>query len=324
MENPKIIICDCDHKDVNTEKAVFDAAGLPYKWCHCMTQDEVIAECQGAKCFLNQYVRMDEKMFRAIPTLKFIVRYGVGVDNVNLDDATKYGVQVCNVPDYGTNEVADHALSLMLSVCRKTYMVANLTKEGVWDYIRTVPVHRVSTRTVGIIGVGRIGTAFAERVHALGCRVIAFDTANGKPSYHHPDFIEFKATMDEVLAQADVISMHCSLNEQTKGIMDAAAFSKMKDGSVFLNVARGALVDEDALEAALSSGKLSGAGIDVVCAERLPKESPLYAHPNVVVTPHMAWYSEESAVELNRKCAEETVRFMRGEPVHYPVNKPNK
>lgn len=321
MENPKIIICDCDHKDVETEKAIFDAAGMDFKWLHCTTQEAVIEQCQGAVCFLNQYTRMDRKIFEAIPTLKFIVRYGVGVDNVNLEDATEYGVQVCNVPDYGTNEVADQALALVLSLTRKTYMIGNMTKAGVWNYIESVPVHRLSTRTVGIIGAGRIGQAFAHRVHALGCKVIAYDV---NPDKQLPDFVERKATMDEVLAEADILSLHCGLDPTTKGMMNDETFGKMKDGAYFINVARGGLVDEDALERALSSGKLSGAGIDVVCAEPLSKDSPLFRHENVVVTPHMGWYSEESAVELNRKCAEETVRFLTGEPVHYPVNTPKK
>ncbi|MCQ4864515.1 C-terminal binding protein [Pseudoflavonifractor phocaeensis] len=318
--NPKIIICDCDHKDVDTEKAVFDAAGMDFRWLHCMSQDEVIEQCQGAVCFLNQYVRMDEKIFKAIPSLRMVVRYGVGVDNVNLADATRYGVQICNVPDYGTNEVADQALALMLSLTRKTYMIGNMTRAGVWNYIESVPVHRLSTRTVGILGVGRIGAAFARRVHTLGCRVVAYDVRYGESGRVFPDFIEFKPTMDGVLAQADILSLHCALTEESRGMMNAAAFSKMKEGAFFINVARGGLVDEDALEGALSSGRLAGAGIDVVNAEPLSGESPLFRHENVVVTPHMGWYSEESAEELNRKCAEEVVRFLRGEAVRCPVN----
>lgn len=318
--NPKIIICDCDHKDVDTEKAVFDAAGMDFRWLHCMSQDEVIEQCQGAVCFLNQYVRMDEKIFKAIPSLRMVVRYGVGVDNVNLADATRYGVQICNVPDYGTNEVADQALALMLSLTRKTYMIGNMTRAGIWNYIESVPVHRLSTRTVGILGVGRIGAAFARRVHTLGCRVVAYDVRYGESGRVFPDFIEFKPTMDEVLAQADILSLHCALTEESRGMMNAAAFSKMKEGAYFINVARGGLVDEDALEGALSSGRLAGAGIDVVNAEPLSGESPLFRHENVVVTPHMGWYSEESAEELNRKCAEEVVRFLRGEAVRCPVN----
>lgn len=319
--NPKIIICDCDHKDVEMERAVFEAAGFgDFKWLNCKTEQDVIEQCQGAVALLNQYTPMNEKVFRGVPSLKMVVRYGVGVDNVNLEDATRYGVQICNVPDYGTNEVADQALALMLSITRKIHHVGNLTKSGVWNYQETIPVHRHSCRTVGIVGVGRIGTAFAHRVQALGCRVIACEPRFGKPPYQPPDFIEFQSSLEEVLQQSDVVSLHCSLTEETRNIMDATAFSQMKDGACFINVSRGGLVDEQALEAALASGKLSGAGLDVVCSEPLTKESPLFRHDNVVITPHMGWYSEESAMELKEKCAREAVRFVTGQRVHYPVN----
>ncbi len=362
----KIIICDCDHQDVDTEKAVFEEAGYPYRWHHCMTQEEVIRECQGARVFLNQYVRMDETMFRAIPTLKCIVRYGVGVDNVDLDDATRFGVQVCNVPDYGTNEVADQALALMMSlvrktylvnervrqgvwdatrfgvqVCnvpdygtnevadqalalmmslvRKTYLVNERVRQGVWDYRETIPVYRTTGSTVGIIGLGRIGRAFARRVRAMDCRVIAYDTAFGTPGYVPPDGVEM-VDLDTVLRQSDVISIHCSLNETSRNLIGWEELTRMKLTAYLINVARGGIIDEAALDRALTEGVLAGAGLDVVKSERLEKDDPLLKHPNFLVSPHMAWYSEQSAVELNRKAAQEAVRFMNGEPVHYPVN----
>lgn len=320
MENPKIIICDCDHKDVNIEKAIFDAAGMDFKWLQCATQEAVIEQCQGAVCFLNQYVRMDRKIFGAIPTLKCIVRYGVGVDNVNLKDATEFGVQVCSVPDYGTNEVADQALALMMAVTRKIHLAARLTEQGVWDYIRTIPIRRYANATVGLLGCGRIGRAFARRVHVLGCRVIAHDPLYGTPGFPTLDFVEYMGE-DEVLAQSDILSLHLILNDETAGMVNAGFLNQMKDGAYFINVSRGGLVDEAALDAALTSGKLAGAGLDVACKEPLGKDSPLFRHENVVVTPHMAWYSEESAEDLKRKCAEEAVRFMRGEPVRCPVNR---
>jgi D-3-phosphoglycerate dehydrogenase / 2-oxoglutarate reductase len=317
--NPKIIICDCDHKDVEIERAVFEKAGYDFKWLHCKTEQDVIEQCQGAVCLLNQYAPMNETVFKAIPSLKMIARYGVGVDNVDVPAATKYGIQVCNVPDYGTNEVADQALSLMLSLVRKTFMIANMTKEGIWNYQHAIPVRRLACSTVGIIGTGRIGTAFAKRVHALGCKVIAYDIQYGQAGRSFPDFIEYKS-MDEVLAQADILSLHCALTEESKEMMNDTAFQKMKDGAYFINVSRGGLVDEQALVRALSSGKLAGAGLDVVANEPLSKDSPIFNFQNVVVTPHMGWYSEEAAEELKRKCAEEAVRFINGEPVHYPIN----
>ncbi len=318
-QNPKILICDCDHKDVEIERSVFEAAGCDFKWLHCHTEDEVIAQCQGAVCFLNQYAPMNEKVFRGVPSLKMIVRYGVGVDNVNLADATKYGIQVCNVPDYGMNEVADQALALMLGIVRKSYMLSNRVREGVWNYVESIPVHRLSTLTVGVVGTGRIGSQFAKRVKALGCKVIGFDTGYHSDGRTFPADIEFRETLDEVLAESDVISLHCSLSAENQGMMDAAAFAKMKDGSYFVNVSRGGLVNEKALNDALDSGKLAGAAIDVVAKEPLG-DSPLLRHPNMIVTPHAAWYSEEAAAELKHKCAEEAVRFLKGKPVHYPVN----
>lgn len=316
----KIIICDCDHQNVEEEKKIFDAAGYPFRWHHCMTQEEVIKQCKGAVVFLNQYVHMDEKIFQAIPTLKCVVRYGVGVDNVNLKDATKYGVQICNVPDYGTNEVADHALALMMSLVRKVYQVNAEIREGIWDYRRAIPVFRNAESTVGIIGLGRIGQAFAQRVRALGCRVIAYDNAFGDPSRSFPDEIE-QASLEKVLTESDVISIHCSLNQETMGLIGAQQLAMMKPSAYLINVARGGIIDEAALDDALTNKIIAGAGLDVVKTERLHSDNCLLRHSNFLVSPHMAWYSEQSAVELNRKAAEEAVRFMRGDPVRCPVNR---
>lgn len=316
----KIIICDCDHQDVDTEKAVFDAAGYAFRWHHCMSQEQVIRECQGARVFLNQYVRMDETIFKAIPTLKCVIRYGVGVDNVNLDDATRYGVQVCNVPDYGTNEVADQALALAMNLVRKVWLVNARIREGVWDYREAIPVWRTADSTVGIIGLGRIGRAFAKRVRAMDCRVIAYDTLAGDPSFTVPEGVEM-VSLDTLLRESDLISIHCSLNDTSRGMIGAEALASMKPTAYLVNVARGGIVDEAALDDALERGVIAGAGLDVVAAERLDADAPLLRHKNFLVSPHMAWYSQQSAVELNRKAAEEAVRFMRGEPVHYPVNR---
>lgn len=319
-QNPKIIIVDCDHDKVDTEKAVFDKAGEDFRWLHCLNEEEVIRECQGAVCFLNQYCRMNAKVFEAIPTLKFIVRYGVGVDNVNLEDATKYGVQVCNVPDYGMNEVADQALTLMLGVVRKAWMLAERTRKGEWNYADAIPVHRLSEMTVGIVGTGRIGREFAERVHALKCTILAYDPQYAASGAEKLPYITYVDTMDELLAQSDIVSLHCSLDERNRHMMNREAFAKMKDGSYLVNVSRGGLVDEAALDEALTSGKIAGAGLDVFNNEPIEKDNPLFRHENVLITPHEAWYSEEAALELKRKCAEEAVRFLKGEPVKYPVN----
>jgi D-3-phosphoglycerate dehydrogenase len=319
-ENPKIIICDCDHNNVDTEKAVFDGAGVAFKWLQCHTEEEAVAQCQGAVCLVNQYCPMNEKVFKGIPTLKFIVRYGVGVDNVNLADATRYGVQVCNVPDYGMNEVADQAMSLLLACVRKTWVLGNRVQQKAWDYAEAIPVRRISTLTVGIVGTGRIGSEMAKRLKPFGCKIIAFDTGRKAPGRHFPEDLEYCDSLQELLSRSDVVTLHCSLNADNQKMMNAETFAQMKDGSFFINVSRGGLVDEAALDAALTSGKLAGAGIDVVTKEPLDHDSPLFGHPNLMITPHMAWYSEEAALELKRKCAEEAVAFLQGKPLRYPVN----
>ena len=315
----EIRISDCDHKDVEPEKEVFRQSGLEFAWLNCRTEDDVIRDCQGAKVLLNQYAPMNEKVFKNVTSLGCVVRYGVGVDNIDVDVATRYGVQICNVPDYGVNEVADHALSLMLALVRKIPFINALTKEGIWDYQNAIPIHRGKTQVVGIIGVGRIGTAFAERVASMGYRVLGCDIEYGKPVRRFPEFVEFM-DLDALLKQSDIVSIHCSLNERTKSLLNASNLSKMKKGSYLVNVSRGGIVDEQDMLDAIGRNHLAGVAIDVASKEPLPKGHPLLSSDKIIVTPHMAWYSEEAAIELKRKCAEEALRYFRNEPVLYPIN----
>ena len=268
---------------------------------------------------LNQYVRMDEKIFKALPTVKCIVRYGVGVDNVNIDDATKYGVQICNVPDYGTREVADQALALMMALVRKVCLTNKIIRENVWDYRKEIPIYRLSDCTVGICGVGRIGSEFAKRVEALGCKVIAYDIDEKNQNRTFPDFIEF-VSFDELVKRSDIISIHCPLDNNTYHMFGKDEFSKMKKSAYIVNVSRGGIIDVDALLWALENQEISGAGLDVVEKEPLTSRNPLLAFDNFIISPHTAWYSEQSSIDLKRKVAEEGLRFIKGENVNYPIN----
>jgi D-3-phosphoglycerate dehydrogenase len=319
MKNKKIIICDLDHKDVLPETKVFRKAGYDFEWFHCKTQQEVIEKCKGAVVLLNQYVKMDKIIFEAIPTLKCIVRYGVGYDNVNLEDADKYGIQVCNVPDYGTKEVADQALALMMALVRKVVLSNSLIRKGIWDYQKSIPIYRLSECTVGICGVGRIGTEFAKRVSSLGCKVIGYDIEYGKEGRNFPDFVEF-VPFDQLVKQSDIISIHCPLDKNTYHLFGEKEFKEMKNAAYIINAARGGIIDEEALYRALKNQEIAGAGIDVVEHEPMTEENPLLQFENFIISPHTAWYSEESAIELKRKAAEEAVRFLSNKPIHYPIN----
>ncbi len=317
----QIVVSDCDHESMQPEEKVFAEAGMTFRMLRCLTEEDLIAECKGANIVLNQYAPFTAKAFAALkPELRQVVRYGVGVNNIDVDAATRFGVQVCNVPDYGVHEVSNHALALILALQRKIPLMNARTKGGAWDYALAIPIRRMSTLTVGVIGVGRIGGALARKLEPLGCRVIGYDPAYGpgSPQMQGAEWAPF----DRVVSESDFISLHCPLTPQTRRLFDTAVMGRMKRTAVIVNTARGGVIDEAALAAALRSGALAGAALDVVEREPLPADSPLRGLDNCLITPHMAWYSEEAGVELKRKVAEEAVRFAKGETVQYPVNTP--
>lgn len=313
-------ITDCDHKDICQEQEVFSQNHVGYQLFQCKTEHDLVCQCKGIPVLLNQYAPMTESVISQLaPDLRQIVRYGVGVDNIDLEAASRWGVQVCNVTDYGVNEVADHALSLMLALVRKVPLMNRYTKEQTWDYTRAIPVRRLSTLQVGIVGLGRIGRAFAARVHALGCAIIGYDPGRIPEDAEEMAYIR-RVSFETLLQESDVISIHCPADNARK-IFDAGALAQMKSGSYLINTARGGIIDENALEDALDKGPLAGTALDVFSQEPVPLSNRLLQMENLICTPHMAWYSEESSVDLKRKAAEEAVRFLRKEALHYPVNR---
>jgi len=254
----------------------------------------------------------------SLPELKLVVRYGVGVDNVDAASASKHGIQVCNVPDYGVNEVADHAMALMLTLLRRTAVMNAYTKNGAWDYTKAIPIRRLNQLTIGITGLGRIGRNFAAKVRALGCRIIGYDPLLSADAAG-TDFVS-RVGFEDLLQESDVISIHCPL-ETSRNLFGSSAFAKMKKGAILINTARGGIVNEKDLDGALEKGEIAGAAMDCMEDEPVKRGNPLFRHENFIATPHMAWYSEEACLELKRKAAEEAVRFFRGEAVRYPVNK---
>lgn len=315
----KVIITDCDHQDIDIETKILEAAAVDFQLLQCHTEDDLIERCAGAEIFINQYAPITDKVMSALPNLKMVVRYGVGVDNVDLAAATKRGVQICNVPDYGTNEVADQAISLMMALLRKTVLMNAYTKTVKWDYSKAIPIRRLSALTVGVVGIGRIGRNFAAKAGALGCSLLAYDPFYVPNQNDGTDFIT-AVDFDTLLDRSDVISIHCPL-EKTRGLFNAAVFQKMKKNAVLINTARGGIVAENDLDLALQNGEIAGAALDCMENEPVSPAHPLFKHDNFIATPHMSWYSVESCEELKRKVAEEAVRFASNEPVRCPVNK---
>lgn len=319
MTKPMIIITDCDHEDILIESTLFQQEEVSFSLKQCRTELDVIRECQDASVWINQYAPITKHVLDNCPGVKLIVRYGVGVNNIDLEAATANGVQICNVPDYGTYEVADHALALMLALTRKIPVMTECVKNGEWDYQSSIPIFRHSDQTVGIIGFGRIGRAFAQRVLSLGCRVIVYDTKpDRKGSLLPGEKIEF-VSFEQLLTESDIVSIHCPL-DTAQNLLGEKEFEMMKPTAYLINVSRGGIVDELALHLALANGEIAGAAMDVAEKEPISSNSPLLSHVNFLCTPHMAWYSEQAAAELKRKVAEESIRYLKGQPVRYPVN----
>lgn len=307
----KITIVDCDHETFEEEHEVTGREGIELTRTQATTEDEVARAARDAEAILIQYAPVTAAVLDALPQLSAIGRYGVGVDTIDVEAATARGVAVCNVPDYGVQDVSDHAIALTMSVVRGTAQLDRLVRSGEYGLVPVKPLHRVSTLRFGVVGLGRIGAATAAKARALGFTVVGSDpqlevgtqTSDGTP------VVDFET----VLSTSDVISLHVPLLESTHHLLDEHTIARMKDGAMLINTCRGAVTDSDAVARALRTGKLKGAGLDVFETEPLPADSPLLECPNAVLTPHASWYSEESYAEVKRRATEAVVAVLRGQ-----------
>ncbi len=313
-----VMIADCDHPSVDIERETLRLICREVPWQSCKTEDDVIRVCSTAEGLLVQYSPMTARVLRELKRCRGIVRYGVGVDTIDLEAASDLGIVVSNVPDYGTEEVSDHALALLLSLVRKIYRADDLVKRGIWDFTRMKPVPRLGELVLGIVGFGRIGGALARKAEALGMRIVACDPY--MPPTAIPGYVSI-LSLDELLTQADVVSIHCPLSAETRNLLSAERVASMKPGAYLVNTARGGIVDEDALAEALGRGRLSGVALDVLAAEPIRPDHPLLAHPDFLCTPHMAWHSSQAERDLKRKAAEEIARIVTGQAPRYQVNR---
>lgn len=286
-----------------------------------MSDDENAVARHGADAdvlLVYHNIKLSEVCLSALPRVRAVIRCGVGFDNVDLLASGKRGIVVCNVPDYGTEEVADHAILLLLALARRLLPADRAIREGNWDITTVFGTPRLRGRTLGIVGCGRIGTATALRAKAFGMRVVFHDP-------YLPDGVE-KAlgverafTLEELLPQAEFLSLHCPLTTQTRHVLNDRTLSLLPRGAYVINTARGPCVDLGALCRALESGQVGWAGLDVFESEPLADER-IRTHPRVILTPHSAFYSVEGFTEMRSKGAREARRVILGEPVRNPVN----
>jgi D-3-phosphoglycerate dehydrogenase len=302
MDRFRVAITDCDHGSIEEEKEEFARIGAELVLEQVHEEGDLIRLCREADDFITQYAVFSRKVLENLPKCKVISRYGVGVDSVDLRAATDLGIIVTNVPDYCMDEVADQTVSMLLALIRKTVFFDKQVKAGLWDFRTGVPMHRIRGKTLGLIGCGKIGLEVARRISGFGVGVIAFDPYIAKA----PGGIELK-DYDSVLKDSDFISIHCPLNQSTRHLVGDREFRKMEKRPIVINTSRGPIVDEEALIRALELDLISGVGLDVLEKEPPGSDHPLLSRNNVVLSPHISFYSVESISELKRRTAKNVV-----------------
>jgi D-3-phosphoglycerate dehydrogenase / 2-oxoglutarate reductase len=315
------VVAVTDHvfPDLDQERAVLVGAGHELRFeRNAATVDEVVAAVAGADAVLNCYASMPADVIRTLDRCRIIARYGIGLDTIDMDAANERGIVVTNVPDYCIDEVSDHALSLALALARGVALLDRRVRMGSWTPTDARPLHRIRGRTFGLVGFGRIARALAVKAAALGFRVVATDP-------YVPDVAVLDAgveplSLNELLARADVVSLHVPLTDESHHLIGPEALATMKPAAILVNTSRGPLVDTSALRDALVSGRLGGAALDVLEQEPPAPDDPLLQRDDVVITPHAGFYSEESVRELQRKAVEQVVEALAGRRPTYAVN----
>jgi len=317
MTRPVIAVTDSPFPSLDPVREALAALDPDLRMSRSSTAEDIIAVARDADAVIVCYAQVTGAIIGTLTRCKVIGRTGLGVDNIDVPAAKARGITVTYVPDYCLREVSDHAMALLLALARKVPFANKLVQSGRWELPPLAPLRRLEGRVLGLIGFGNIPRALAPKAKAFGLKVITHDP------YVSPDVLAAAGvegvSFDGLLARSDFISVHAPLTPQTRGLVNAAAFARMKKGALLVTTARGPLIDEAALVAALDSGQLGGAALDVVVTEPLPKDSPLIGRDNLILTPHTAFYSVEALIELQSKCANDVARVLRGEPPVYPV-----
>ncbi len=316
-DRPKVVITDFDYGDNDIEKAIIEAAGGQVVALQAKREEDLFEHAEDCFAMMNQYARVGAKTIAHMKQCKVIARYGIGVDIVDVKTATERGIMVTNVQDYCTDEVADHAVTLWLTLARRIADFNASTHEGVWHWKAARPVYRLRGRTMGIVSLGRIGQAIARRAKPFGVRVIAYDPYLDA-SVARDLGVEL-VDKDTLVSQSNYILMQAPMTPETRHFLSDAEFAAMPPGAILVNTGRGPTVDNKALYRALTEGTLAGAGLDdpeeepAKRAKWDPADNPIFSLPNVIVTPHVAYYSEESIQQARETAASEVARALRGE-----------
>ena len=313
----RVLVTDAEYESLDIEAEVVTGAGHELLVARCRTPADVIAAAADVDALIVQYAPVPAEVLEALPRLRLVSRYGVGVDAVDLDAARARGVWVCNVPDYGTSEVALHAVAMLLALLRNLPGHDRSVHAGRWNYRLGGPLRRPAELTLGVVGLGRIGRTTMERAAPWFGGCVGYDP--NLPDEAWPTGVE-RVGLQELFARSNAVTLHLPLIPETRGLVGEQLLELMPAGSYLVNTARGGLVEIGAVLRALEDGRLAGVALDVLPEEPPPPGHPLLGHPGALLTPHVAWYSEESEVDLRRKAAENVVAWARtGRPPYVVV-----
>ena len=320
MTGLKVLITDCPWKDPSVERGILERAGAVVRLEHCTTAEEVLTAGRDADALLVGWAPLPGPVIRELTKCRLIARYGAGYDNVDVAAATAAGIGVSINADYCIDEVATHALALLLACHRQLGVLSHAVRTGTWDPFAVMkPMRPLGELAVGILGFGRIGRRLAELSAPLVDRVLVHDP------FARVEFEDGSgcrsAGLDELFSDADFVSVHVPLTTDTRHLVGARLLRLMKPTAYLINCARGPIVDEGALVEALRAGTIAGAGLDVFEVEPLPDDHELRRSPNVIITPHAAWYSAEADYRLRANPALTITRFFAGESVSL-INRP--
>lgn len=302
----------------DTEKRLVEQAGPNLEIIDVSSKEELIESATDPIGIMTIETDIDESVMEAFPNLEFISVHGIGVDMVDVEAATERGIPVFNTPEYCIEEVATHTMSLILACERRVCQYNSDVKSGGWDYERRGPISRLSTKTVGVIGLGGIGLEVVKRIESFDVDIIGYDPY--VPAEEMERYGVEKVDFEDLCENSDIITVHTPLTESTRNLLDESAFNSMTSGVTLVNAARGGIIDHTALYDALVDGTVAYAGLDVLESEP-PEDDRILELDNVIVTPHAAWYSEDALLELQRQAGQNVADFIGGVTPEYVVNR---
>lgn len=316
---PIVSVTDYTFPSLELEEAVLRSLGVEIRSGQCKSAETLVPLVRDADAVITQFAPVKADVIEAMQRARVIVRYGIGVDNVDLEAARRKGIPVCNVPDYCIDEVADHTLAFMLSLTRQIVPNTLLIRDGRWGLATGLEAMRtLRDQVVGIVGFGRIGREVAARLAPFKCQRLVYDPVIEAEAIRAAGCEPLP--LSDVLAQADIVTLHCPSTAQTRKMLNATTLAALKPGALLINLARGDLVDTAALVETLQSGHLAGAAIDVCDPEPIPLESPLRSLPNVVAASHIASASPKAVRTLRETAARLAALALQGKPLPNVVN----